>query len=250
MSGDFDGLRFLPDTDLHGKPIWQWVDHGRDFYAAVGWNGGPPGDDGRYWIGWMGNHRYQNDLPETGWRGAMSLARRLSFCEQDGVYRLVQQPMAPDTANFEPCIGGPISLAAGEVMQLGTGLPRAFACRVHFASGAGTMIIGAGQGKIRIAFDASARTITCDRALAGSMQDDADFCRPMSAPWLDPSAPVMLWVDDHSLEIFADSGTTAMTVQSFLTPGPIDLMLDSSASASHWQDISIAPVLGEWAAGD
>lgn len=104
LVGQFDGTRFVPEhQDL------RWLDHGPDNYAAVSWfntglNTGPsvlPGASGSAsaamlassqsptpesppWpvlIGWMSNWAYATALPATQWRGAMTLARRLSLCQ-------------------------------------------------------------------------------------------------------------------------------------------------------------------------
>lgn len=78
QTGTFDGIRFVPDGPSPGL-IWQVADMGQDFYAAIAWHE-PRDAEGRpAWIGWMGNHAYQGRLPKQGWRGAMSLPRRLSL---------------------------------------------------------------------------------------------------------------------------------------------------------------------------
>lgn len=90
QTGTFDGIRFVPD----GPPLdphWQVADMGSDFYAAIAWH--EPRDAlGRpVWIGWMGNHAYQGRLPRQGWRGAMSLPRRLSLCRTVSGWQLRQE---------------------------------------------------------------------------------------------------------------------------------------------------------------
>ncbi len=83
--GQFDGFRFEPESE------WRVVDQGRDFYAAIAWNG-PLDAEGRpAWIGWMGNHAYQHDFPKRGWRGVMSLPRRMGLVQRDGALVLSQQ---------------------------------------------------------------------------------------------------------------------------------------------------------------
>ena len=90
LSGSFDGTAFTPDR-RDGHADWQAVDGGSDFYAAVPWHD-PRDAAGRpAWIGWTGNHAYQGSLPRQGWRGAMSMPRRLSFRRDGARYRLVQQ---------------------------------------------------------------------------------------------------------------------------------------------------------------
>jgi sucrose-6-phosphate hydrolase SacC (GH32 family) len=94
--GDFDGFRFQPESG------WQVADQGRDFYAAIAWNG-PRDAEGRpAWIGWMGNHAYQKDFPKRGWRGVMSLPRRMGLVEGGAGLRLAQQVEPAVARLFSP----------------------------------------------------------------------------------------------------------------------------------------------------
>ena len=90
QTGTFDGIRFHPDGPAKA-PRWLLADHGSDFYAAVAWHE-PRDEQGRpVWIGWMGNHAYQGQLPKQGWRGAMSLPRRLSLVRRGDDHVLRQE---------------------------------------------------------------------------------------------------------------------------------------------------------------
>ncbi len=86
--GEFDGSNFKPDSSSRKTA---WVDYGQDFYAARTWNNLP--GDRRLWIGWMSNLHYQEDIPTHGWRGAMSIPRKLALKKVETGYRLVQQPL-------------------------------------------------------------------------------------------------------------------------------------------------------------
>jgi fructan beta-fructosidase len=86
LIGDFDGVCFTPDA----ADCWQVIDEGKDFYAAIAWHD-PRDDHGRpCWIGWMGNHSYQGRLPARGWRGAMSLPKRIGLRDGANGLRIVQ----------------------------------------------------------------------------------------------------------------------------------------------------------------
>ncbi|HSH17606.1 MAG TPA: glycoside hydrolase family 32 protein, partial [Verrucomicrobiae bacterium] len=70
-----------------------WVDHAKDFYAAVSWSDVPRRDGRRLWLGWMSNWEYANDVPTSPWRSAMSIPRALTLRRVDGDLRLVQTPV-------------------------------------------------------------------------------------------------------------------------------------------------------------
>jgi sucrose-6-phosphate hydrolase SacC (GH32 family) len=94
--GDFDGYRFRPNGTA------QVIDQGRDFYAAIAWNGPRDGAGRPVWIGWMGNHAYQHDFPKRGWRGVMSLPRRMGLIERGEALVLAQEVEPSVAALFAP----------------------------------------------------------------------------------------------------------------------------------------------------
>lgn len=89
--GAFDGTRFVndnpPETTL-------WVDYGKDFYATLSFNGIPPADGRRIWMGWMSNWLYANVEPTSPWRGVQSVPRVLGLRRLPEGIRLVQAPIA------------------------------------------------------------------------------------------------------------------------------------------------------------
>lgn len=94
LIGHFDGHCFVRDGE------WKVIDQGRDFYAAIAWNG-PRDEAGRpAWIGWMGNHAYQHDFPKRGWRGVMSAPRRMGLIERGGGGLELAQQIEPAVAGL------------------------------------------------------------------------------------------------------------------------------------------------------
>ncbi|WP_028268185.1 glycoside hydrolase family 32 protein [Arthrobacter sp. MA-N2] len=108
--GHFDGHRFTADNwdrgtaaqekaePKHDLRNYQWLDWGRDYYAAVSFGNVP--DNRRIMIGWMNNWDYANDIPTSPWRSAMSLAREITLSTIEGCPALVQRPILP--ANRTP----------------------------------------------------------------------------------------------------------------------------------------------------
>ena len=68
-----------------------WLDYGKDYYAAVSWNNVPGGK--RFMIGWMSNWQYAGEHPHQPWRGAMTIPRELALETIDGEVRLTQRPV-------------------------------------------------------------------------------------------------------------------------------------------------------------
>lgn len=189
-TGSFDGIRFVPDGD------WQAVDQGRDFYAAIAWNG-PRDSSGRpAWIGWMGNHAYQHDLPAQEWRGVMSLPRRMSLVPGPDGLRLAQA--------IEPPVGR-LFAAAAPLSATGT---VESACCITLSSGfTGSLVLEDGAAS-RFAIRASGDRWVIER------QDT-------SLPFLDDEAVLdrheddnlAVWIDSETIEVLTGCGTGCASFQ-------------------------------------
>lgn len=213
QTGTFDGHRFQPDLPER-QDAWSVVDHGCDFYAAVAWHE-PRDRFGRpAWIGWMGNHAYQGALPHKGWRGAMSAPRRLSLVRNGSGYRL-RQEVEPSTAALVPVT----SLDATTTAQ---------ATRIELpAAGDFKLCISDGQGG-RIDLERRDNELVATRTDPGAPALDAvRSCGAGSA------SPLMLWLDFGSLELLAEDGLVALTLQHRLEGEKLGLRFEQPAHASH-----------------
>lgn len=186
-TGSFDGAQFVRDGD------WQIADAGADFYAAIAWHE-PRDAMGRpLWIGWMGNHAYQGALPLQGWRGAMSLPRRIGLRRNQGTLRLYQEIELGSVATVEQDdpASGTTAIAAG--MRLASS---AFSLRLADAAGR-TMLIERGDGLLRV-----------------TRHDPVSPCLDaLRETSVGAGAAIDLWLDAGALELIADNGATALTMQ-------------------------------------
>ena len=205
-TGTFDGTTFTPDDES-----WKVADWGSDFYAAIAWHE-PRDAHGRpLWIGWMGNHAYQGQLPPKGWRGAMSLPRRI-WLRPTSAGLVLCQEIAPEAVR-----------AAVPVDPL--------AEKVGIASC--TVLEGA-DWCLRIRDDAG-RSIDLSRAgqiLRAARQDRfAPFLNTVREIRLTSDAPVCLWLDAGSLELLADEGAIALTLQHLLAGEEIGFRIEAAEPA-------------------
>ncbi|MCY1671781.1 glycoside hydrolase family 32 protein [Novosphingobium sp. SL115] len=211
--GQFDGARFTPET------TWLVADHGDEFYAAIGWQE-PRDSMGRpVWVGWMGNHAVQKHLPKQGWRGAMSLPRRMGLRRIDGHLRLVQQIEPACRALFDQ----------SETLQLGEGC--------HPVSAA-SMLQLSGQADTWLSLtDDAGRLIDC-RIVSGRL---TVIRRDPVTPQLDHVSTmditgggvVEIWLDHGSIEIVADRGAACLTLQHCLSGEAWALRGDGAARAFY-----------------
>jgi fructan beta-fructosidase len=226
MVGDFDGETFTSDRDASGNPLWQWVDGGRDFYAAISWSDVPPEDGRRIWIGWLSNHQYGKETPTGNWRGAMSIPRTLSLRSDGGRYRLVQRPvreMLPlrQTALDWTSGDAVIPSACFDLMATLTCAGSTFGLTLSSLTGE----------TVSLAFDTAQRKITIDRSASGEFAANRDYAEPITAPFslVDGGVNLRLLVDHCMIELFVDDGVQVTTIQHFLPAGPVRLAVSGDA---------------------
>lgn len=188
-TGHFDGTAFVADGP------WQVADHGHEFYAAIAWEA-PRDQAGRpTWIGWMGNHAVQKHLPRQGWRGAMSVPRRIGLRQGEGGCRLVQAVEPAVLARF----GAPTVLAIGPAP---VALPTAAILTIDTDI---ALAIEDGTGR-HIAISRLGDQVRVVRRDPVTPELDAD------ASMTTPGALTVL-IDHGSLECLGDQGAAALTIQ-------------------------------------
>jgi sucrose-6-phosphate hydrolase SacC (GH32 family) len=188
-TGAFDGFRFAPDGSF------QVVDHGRDFYAAIAWNG-PRDSEGRpAWIGWMGNHAYQHDFPKRGWRGVMSLPRRMGLVETAAGLRLAQTIEPAVASLFTP--PAPLTTPTIQVAsRIGISPDFTGTLTLHDAA------------RSRFTLTATAAQLQLERR-------DAALAFLNANATLDrlPREGLDLWIDSETIEVISHTGTTCASFQ-------------------------------------
>lgn len=193
QTGVFDGIRFIPDGPTL-SPRWQVADMGTDFYAAIAWHA-PRDAAGRpLWIGWIGNHAYQGQLPYQGWRGAMSLPRRIALLQTADGWQLTQ--------TVEPA-------AVAKVASASPTAPRIPAsCRISLSA--------PGNWSLTLA-DAAGRTLRIERVGAALTVARSDpglpFLDAVQAAVTVAEAAVDVWLDHGSVEVIDEQGLTSLTLQ-------------------------------------
>ncbi|MDQ0075580.1 glycoside hydrolase family 32 protein [Arthrobacter oryzae] len=243
--GDFDGTTFtsattvtegLQDPDRLGE--YQWLDWGRDYYAAVSFSDAPGGR--RLMIAWMNNWEYANHIPTSPWRSPMTLAREVSLHTIDGKPRLIQRA-AGDFAS----LSGPartFSLADTEISD-GTRILDGAAGSVQriditLAPGSATefglIVRGNGDQGTRIGIRPTQGALIVDRRDSGQTDFHETFASIDTAPirTRDGSYELSIYVDHCSVEVFAQDGQVTMTELIFPAPTSTGLAVYASGGTA------------------
>lgn len=206
--GDFDGVTFTPErlSETDDPTSFDWLDHGRDYYAAVSFANVP--DDRRLMVGWANNWDYANQVPTAPWRSAMSLVREVDLVEDaSGRRRLRQRPvLQPDGTD-----GAEGADALGvTVLDLEVPLTPGMATEL-------TLTTEEDSDPWVLTVDGAARTVTADRTACG----DVDF-HPLFASrdiarivGNDDTIQLQVVVDASVIEVYAQGGLVTLTQQVF-----------------------------------
>lgn len=209
-AGSFDGSSFQewgPPTHL---------DAGPDFYAPQSFSGVDPAR-GPIVLGWMNNWSYARTHPSSGWRGVLSLPRRLSVASMADPK--VRSGLAVPLDDAFPLVGAsPWPATPGRAVAV-TGV--SFQARLCSAVG-GAIDVTADGDTVRLVRD--------DIGLDGFA-----IAAEVSAGGL----PVTVVFDQGTVEVFTDAGTT-ISALAFAGPewvvetsGPVQLRHSGGVAAQE-----------------
>ncbi|MBT2538951.1 glycoside hydrolase family 32 protein [Arthrobacter sp. ISL-69] len=243
--GDFDGTTFTSATTVTEGPQdperlgeYQWLDWGRDYYAAVSFSDAP--DNRRLMIAWMSNWEYANHIPTSPWRSPMTLAREISLHTIDGKPRLTQKAAGNFASLSAPA--GTFSLENSEVSDGIHILEGAAGCvqRIDVALTTGSarefglIVRGDGDYGTRIGIRPADGALIVDRRESGQTNFHEAFASIDTAPirTADGSYELTIYVDHCSVEVFAQDGLVTMTELIFPAPGYTDLAVYASGGTA------------------
>ncbi|MFB0833651.1 glycoside hydrolase family 32 protein [Arthrobacter halodurans] len=223
FTGGFDGVTFTSDSTItNGRQEsdrlneYQWLDWGRDYYAAVSFSDAPNGR--RIMIGWMNNWDYANQIPTSPWRSPMSLPRELSLATTGGRHTLLQTVVDGAVSGDEaPAVQvGPIHLTS-ETRQMPAAAGTVQLIEAEFTAGTaeefGLIVRGSDKEGTRIGINPTKGRLILDRTASGDTGFHAGFPSVDTAPVNTENGryALKIYVDHCSVEIFAQQGELVLT---------------------------------------
>ncbi|NYI99672.1 levanase [Nocardioides thalensis] len=237
-----------------GLTSYDWLDWGRDYYAAVSFSGVPDGR--RVMLGWMNNWDYANDIPTSTWRSSMALPREVELVSTPQGPRLAQQvvdeiaplrsPRDRWSAKKRTITGTTTLPVTGDVVQVDARI------RLGSADAAGLSVLGGSESATRIGYDARRGELLVDRTDSG----DTDFHPAFPSVERAPVAlengvlTIRVYVDRASVEVFTADGRTTITDQVFPEVGADDIGLWAEGGTAHLERLTVTPLeRSMWADG-
>lgn len=201
-----------------------WVDFGKDFYAAVSWSDVPKTDNRRLWLGWLSNWQYAQDVPTSPWRSAQSIVRQLGLVRVDKHFLLKQTPVSElhslrshfvhvgETPLRPEGNENPLKHLRGMTMEMKVEIEIGSAQEV-------TMGLRVGKHeRTLLGYHVERQELYVDRSQSGITDFNPHFSGRHTAPLaLPPDDRLRLHIlqDWSSIEIFANDGTVVFTESIF-----------------------------------
>jgi fructan beta-fructosidase len=237
--GRFDGKTFTPSkVNLKAN----YLDYGKDFYAAVSYNNVP--DNRRIMIGWLNNWAYANDIP-TGniWRGAYSIPRQLSLVKSGSGYSLFQKPIGEFNGLRKEAL-----LINQRTVDSVYDLPfkgNAFEVELIVEPGnadaAGLRIFKSIDENVLLKYDRASETLFLDRTRSGNISFNPSFPSVERVPvkLKNGKLKLRILVDKCIIEVFVNDGEKTITDLAFPSKKEGQIQLFSEGGKSIFKAIKL-----------
>ncbi|MBT2565155.1 glycoside hydrolase family 32 protein [Arthrobacter sp. ISL-85] len=250
--GDFDGTTFTSATtvteglqDPARLGDYQWLDWGRDYYAAVSFSDAPDGR--RLMIGWMNNWQYANEIPTSPWRSPMSLVREVSLQSAAGSWQLVQQAagdLAPHAGHSPSFNLAAVEISDGQhILDGAAGSVQRIDLSVApgTAEEFGLIVRGNRTQGTRIGIRPTDSRIVVDRRESGQTDFHETFASIDTAPIqaTNGSYELTIYVDHCSVEVFAQGGQITLTELIFPAATNTDVSLYATGGTATLNNLSV-----------
>lgn len=211
FTGTFDGHKFTCDTE---PGVTKWADYGKDNYAGVTFDNAPDGR--RIMIGWMSNWQYANQVPTQQYRSANTIARDLYLYADGTTEYLGSKPSAENEnmrgkAAVKKNISGSKTISKMFSKPCGT-----YEVVLTLDDGNAEdveLVLSNTKGeKVFLSYDAAKGTLSVDRRESGDTAFSDQFAAVTTAPVAGSTlSELRLYVDNSSVETFANGGRTVIT---------------------------------------
>lgn len=238
---------------------YRWLDHGKDYYAALTFENMPDGE--RVAIAWMNNWQYAGVTPTQGWRGAMTLPRRMALETVDGQVQLMSRPVDTPTASSSPSSspsGTP--RARGHRVQGAVvddsvrTLPRAASGTVlrieaEFELGDarefGLHVRASGDERTVVGYHVGRQEVFVDRTASGDVGFHPDFPGVHVAPLpaRDGRVRLEVVVDRSSVEVFGNDGEVAITDLVFPSASSDEVRVYAEGGDVTVRSLTVRPII-------
>lgn len=238
--GNFDGKKFTADP----LPYPLYMDFGKDFYAGITYNDLPASQGRRVMIGWINCWEYANVIPSTGYRGRMSVPRKLSLMKNSqGSYELMQQPVKEFDA-LKKEIFSASNEQVDSVINLsfhGTSYEMDVTIEPGAAKAEGIKILKSKSEATVLRYNTANKILSFERANSGDVSFSPKFSsiETVGAALQNGMITLRILVDKKIVTVFINDGQSVITDQVFPLEHDGGIQLFSEGGKSIFKAVKI-----------
>jgi len=212
-----------------------WLDFGPDYYAVRTYRDYDNAENRTITLGWMGNWEYANAVPTSWGKGALALPRELELRSYPGGLRLMQRPIpAFEQLRQHGAELGKFELSWRHPLQEFVPARNTYEIDVTFTltdpdATFGLRLAQGGEHDVTVGYDARTSSVFLDRTHPENAGFSGKFRKYATAP-LEPqdgTVQLHIFVDQSSVEVFANDGERTLTALMFPDPGSTSIELFS-----------------------
>ncbi len=231
-----------------------WLDFGPDYYAVRTYRDYDQVETRTITMGWMGNWEYAQDVPTSWGKGALALPRTLKLRTYSGGLRLVQQPISAVAELRQNEIQiGKLNMEGAKPLtefrpQHNTYEMDATFQIVDPAARFGFRLAANGDQGITVGYDAQTSNLFIDRTHPENGTFSAKFPKYATAPLQAQNGTIRLhiFVDQSSVEVFANDGEITMTALMFPNPNSTGIALFSEGGSAVMTSLKAWELTSIW----
>ena len=213
-----------------------WIDYGPDFYALRAYRDYDNSESRTVWMAWMGNWDYANSVPTTWGKGFESIPREIKLKTTPNGIRVFQEPL-PELKKLRIDTSVISNKLINSTFQPEEFKPtrNTFEIVATFelkndSADFGMNFCVIGDKKMILGYNSRTSTLYLDRRTCGNVSFNSSFPRKVTAPLMPLNGKIKLhvFVDQSSVEVFANDGEIVMSALMFPDTKTTDMQLFST----------------------
>ena len=250
--GEFNGVKFIVDSNQ--KTILR-PNAGPDYYAGISY-GQLPATQLPTSIAWANNWSYAGNIPTSPWKGAMTLPRNLFAQNTNGVWHLVQKPIA--TLNMlrkKIAVQKLATETKDETISLESiGINSdVYECNFELSSAStekvGISVLNDKFRGVEIGYEPSLKKVYINRTKTNSFSDRSfSDIRYFTAPvnLTVDKIKFKVFVDNSIVEVFVNDGESVFTVQAFPVHSDKNIKILNTTTPGSVKNLQVYPLQSIW----
>ncbi len=254
---NIDHIVFSDTLMETGREHANWLDYGPDYYAVRSYRDYDDAENRTVLMGWMGNWEYARDIPTSWGKGWLALPREIELRSYAGGLKIAQTPI-PALATLrgaavqldETPLDSTRALSEFSPARNTYEIDAVFAV-TNPAAKFGLRLAINDDYSISVGYDARTSNLFIDRTRPENGDFSGYFPRYVTAPLQpqDGTIQLRIFVDQSSVEVFANDGDVTMTATILPNPGSTGIELFSENGSTTLKSLQAWELASIWSEG-